>query len=296
MAKYSIIIPLYNKGSRVRRSIDSVLNQGYWDMEIIVVDDGSTDNSAEYVKAYDDSRIRYIFKENGGVSSARNTGIRAASGEWLLLLDADDELLPGSIAVYEEMARKYPHATVLVQQMSWTNQSNGNSWLFQRIRVKTPSFATCTPNLALWLNLYMIGPRNYCFKQNLLEHAGMFDTRMSFWEDFDFARRLIRHQTIAISAHIGARYNQEASGLSGTPHPLACDMAYYLPEILSRERTTFGERVMLYEILEHHLYWWTQRGNDESAAFYREMQSRLFVWYFKYIHWARQQLSKHKVI
>ena len=58
-------------------------------MEIIVVDDGSTDNSAEYVKAYDDSRIRYIFKENGGVSSARNAGIRAASGEWLLLLDAD---------------------------------------------------------------------------------------------------------------------------------------------------------------------------------------------------------------
>ena len=85
MPKYSIIIPLYNKGSRVRRSIDSVLNQGYWDMEIIVVDDGSTDNSAEYVKAYDDSRIRYIFKENGGVSSARNAGIRAASGEWLLL-------------------------------------------------------------------------------------------------------------------------------------------------------------------------------------------------------------------
>ena len=70
-------------------------------MEIIVVDDGSTDNSAKYVKAYDDSRIRYIFKENGGVSSARNAGIRAASGEWLLLLDADDELLPGSIAVYE---------------------------------------------------------------------------------------------------------------------------------------------------------------------------------------------------
>lgn len=296
MPKYSIIIPLYNKGSRVRRTIDSVLNQGYGEMEIIVVDDGSTDNSAEYVKAYNDLRIRYIFKENGGVSSARNTGIRAARGEWLLLLDADDELLPGSIAVYEEMARKYPHATVLVQQMSWTNQSNGNSWLFQKLRAKTVSFATRATFLSLWLNLYVMGPRNFCFKKELIGSVGSFDTRMSFWEDFDFARRLIRHQTAAISTHIGARYNQEASGLSGTPHPLACDMAYYLPEILSRERTTFGERVMLYEILEHHLYWWTKRGNDESAAFYREMQSRLFVWYFKYIHWARQQLSKHKVI
>lgn len=296
MPKYSIIIPLYNKGSRVRRTIDSVLNQGYGEMEIIVVDDGSTDNSAEYVKAYDDSRIRYIFKENGGVSSARNAGIRAASGEWLLLLDADDELLPGSIAVYEEMARKYPHATVLVQQTSWENQSNFDSWLFQRIRVKTPSYATCTPNLALWLNLYMIGPRNYCFKQDLLEHAGMFDTRMSFWEDFDFARRLIRHQTIAISVHIGARYNQESTGLSGTPHPIECEMAYYIPEIIKMGQTTFGERVMLYEIICHHKTWWELSGDKTKVLYYINMQGKYFAWYYQYIHWIRQKMTRYKLI
>lgn len=265
-------------------------------MEIIVVDDGSTDNSAEYVKAYDDSRIRYIFKENGGVSSARNTGIRAASGEWLLLLDADDELLPGSIAVYEEMARKYPHATVLVQQTSWENQSNGNSWLFQKLRAKTVSFATRATFLSLWLNLYVMGPRNFCFKQDLLEHAGMFDTRMSFWEDYDFARRLIRHQTIAISAHIGARYNQESTGLSGTPHPIECEMAYYIPEIIKMGQTTFGERVMLYEIIEHHKTWWELYGDKTKVLYYINMQGNYFAWYYQYIHWIRQKMIRNKLI
>ena len=68
MVKYSVIIPLYNKGWRIKRAIDSVLRQGNNDLEIIVVDDGSTDDSADYVKAYQDERIRYIYKKNGGVS------------------------------------------------------------------------------------------------------------------------------------------------------------------------------------------------------------------------------------
>ena len=122
VAKYSIIIPLYNKGIRIRRAIDSVLNQGYQDMELIVVDDGSTDNSAEYVKAYDDLRIRYMYKKNGGVSSARNAGIRAARGEWLLLLDADDDLLPGAIEEYDRLMGQFPTAAVLVQHVDWNRQ------------------------------------------------------------------------------------------------------------------------------------------------------------------------------
>ena len=93
MIKYSVIIPLYNKGWRIKRAIDSVLRQGIEDLEIVVVDDGSTDGSAGFVKSYKDARIHYIYKENGGVSSARNKGIKEATGEWLLFLDADDEML-----------------------------------------------------------------------------------------------------------------------------------------------------------------------------------------------------------
>lgn len=88
----SIIIPLYNKEKYISATIKSVLAQTYKDFELLVVDDGSTDGSADIVKSFNDERIRYIRKENGGVSSARNRGVVEAIGDWILFLDADDTL------------------------------------------------------------------------------------------------------------------------------------------------------------------------------------------------------------
>lgn len=91
----SVIIPTYNRAHLVGRAIRSVLNQTYQDFEIIVVDDGSTDNTEEVVKSFNDPRIRYIRHEkNRGGSAARNTGIRATYGEFIAFLDSDDEWLP----------------------------------------------------------------------------------------------------------------------------------------------------------------------------------------------------------
>lgn len=90
----SIIIPLYNKNRTIAKSINSILAQTYSTYEIIVVDDGSNDGSREIVLSFKDNRIKYIFKENGGVSSARNLGIIKSQGDWILFLDADDYLYP----------------------------------------------------------------------------------------------------------------------------------------------------------------------------------------------------------
>lgn len=99
----SIIIPLYNKEAIVERSLVSVLSQNYDDYEIVVVDDGSTDNSLGIVKKIKDSnedkgnKINIVIQENGGPSKARNTGVKHAKGDWIVFLDADDELLPGAL-------------------------------------------------------------------------------------------------------------------------------------------------------------------------------------------------------
>ena len=86
----SVVIPLYNKEKSIENTLDSVLHQSFENFEILVINDGSTDNSANVVKSIADTRIRLIDKENGGVSSARNLGIQKAKYDWIAFLDADD--------------------------------------------------------------------------------------------------------------------------------------------------------------------------------------------------------------
>lgn len=108
----SVVIPLYNKKSSIKSTIESVLAQSYSDFELLVVDDGSNDGSADVVKSFDDNRIRLISKENGGVSSARNEGIRNAQSEYISFLDADDIWEPTFLKEAARLIEDYPNAAI----------------------------------------------------------------------------------------------------------------------------------------------------------------------------------------
>lgn len=98
MPEVSVIIPTYNRAHLISRAIQSVLNQTYRDFELIIVDDGSMDNTENVVKSFNDMRIKYIqCKENRGASAARNTGIRASKGEYIAFQDSDDEWFPNKL-------------------------------------------------------------------------------------------------------------------------------------------------------------------------------------------------------
>lgn len=105
----SVIIPLYNKEKAIRNTVESVLKQTFEDFELIIADDGSTDCSADIVKEMitKDDRIHYYYKPNGGVSSARNFGLSKAKGEWVIFLDADDEMMPNNLKHLYELANIY---------------------------------------------------------------------------------------------------------------------------------------------------------------------------------------------
>jgi len=107
MKKVSVVIPAYNKADLTVKVVESVLNQTYKDIEIIVVDDGSSDNTAKLLEAYA-GRIKYLYKENGGACSARNIGIKLATGEYIGLLDCDDLYLPQKIELSVEFLEKHP--------------------------------------------------------------------------------------------------------------------------------------------------------------------------------------------
>ena len=108
----SVVIPLYNKATSISSTLECVLNQNFTDWEVVVVDDGSTDDSANIVGSMDDSRIRLIRQPNAGVSAARNRGAIEAEGEFIAFLDADDEWDKYYLATQYELTQKYPDCDV----------------------------------------------------------------------------------------------------------------------------------------------------------------------------------------
>lgn len=110
MAFFSIIIPLFNKEKFIEDTLNSILNQTFSDFEIIVVDDGSTDQSLDLVSKYKDERLQIITQKNAGVSIARNNGIKAANGDYIALLDADDYWYNNHLFELNKLINLFPDA------------------------------------------------------------------------------------------------------------------------------------------------------------------------------------------
>lgn len=112
MPIFSVIIATYNRASLLPRALESVLRQSYRDFEIVVVDDGSVDNTAAVVSRYSDSRIRYLKQRNAGLSAARNSGVAISSGLYTTVLDDDDEALPNWLEEFNNALQQHGCAVV----------------------------------------------------------------------------------------------------------------------------------------------------------------------------------------
>ena len=121
----SVVIPLYNKERAIRHTLEAVLGQTYQDFEIVIVNDGSTDNSVIETQKVDDSRIRIITQENAGVSAARNRGIEESKYDLIAFLDADDEWKPTYLETQMALVEKYPECNVFVTNYEFRD-SEGN--------------------------------------------------------------------------------------------------------------------------------------------------------------------------
>lgn len=110
--KVSVVIPTYNRADLLVQAVDSVLKQNVSDLEVIVVDDGSTDHTRQAMAPYE-NRIRYIYQNNGGVNQARNHGLSLSTGEYIALLDNDDLWLPGKLAIQLGLMAQFPQLACL---------------------------------------------------------------------------------------------------------------------------------------------------------------------------------------
>lgn len=185
----SVVIPLYNKEASITQSLKSVLSQEYDDFEVVIVDDGSTDGSVDVVEAINDPRIRLIKQENGGPSKARNTGVKNAKGEWILFLDADDELEPDALEYFANLIRKFSDFKFFCAPF-YDSIGGHKSLSFQYIDgiVKDPFYEFC---------IRRVMPRTgsfICSRELCL--AEPFNDSIRRYEDFEWLFRIYKRTNI----------------------------------------------------------------------------------------------------
>jgi glycosyltransferase involved in cell wall biosynthesis len=189
--KVSVIIPTYNRAEYVTQAIDSVLAQTYEDCEIIVVDDGSTDKTREALEPYMD-RITYIYQENAGVSAARNTGIKAAKGDWVAFLDSDDEWLPEKLAVQMRAVERHPQLVAHMVNVNLTNYNDPypNSFLHCKFPFEENEGIIDDPFIQHFKYRTIAMPVAIMCRKECAIKAGLFDESFVYGEDYDFVCRL----------------------------------------------------------------------------------------------------------
>lgn len=183
----SVIIPAYNAARTLEATVKSVLAQTMQDFEIIIVDDGSKDDSLSVARSFSDSRIQVIAQPNGGAAAARNSGIKAATGEYVALLDADDLWLPRKLEIQLAALEEHPEVQAVQSGAYFVNNqlavlsvhpctNTGNSF------VETLRFQ----NLPAFLSALMVR------RQSLIE-VGMFDAELEILEEWDMAIKMSRY-------------------------------------------------------------------------------------------------------
>lgn len=215
MAKISIIVPLYNKQRYVKRCLESILCQTYKDFEVIVINDGSTDESLSTVNSFVDSRLRVFDVPNGGVSRARNLGLQNAKGEYILFVDADDWIDGNYVANIAHSLLQNP-ADLLLFSLSAVDASGH----VRKLPVPTECPEELLPNYMHIQDVESPGfwgwVSNKCIRRDFLEkHLLRFDEHKRLAEDLSFWTDVLSHNpSLSVLKENGYFYLQAADNSS----------------------------------------------------------------------------------
>ena len=260
--KVSVVIPTFNRIKLLERAVNSVIRQTKDPYEIIVVDDGSDDDSSEMVKQKFGSVI-LIRQENCGVSAARNRGIETSKGDWIALLDSDDEWEPNKLEKQINALNKDPDCF-----FSHTNET----WIRNGVRVNQGKrhkkyggyiFDKC-------LDICRISPSSALFKKSILEHVGLFDNELHVCEDYDLWLRITReHKILFIDEPLIIKYGGHSDQLSKNIDGIEIYRIRSLEKLLRNKRIKRDDRLLATEMLLRKLNIYyngcIKRGKKESA-------------------------------
>jgi len=183
----SVVVPAHNAADTVGETIESALRQTMGDLEVIVVDDGSSDDTGARVEAIADPRLRLVRQENGGAAAARNAGIRQARGEWVAFLDADDVWLPHKLEVQLAVLEANPGVSAV---------QSGAYFVDDRLRpLEVRRCFQPDDSLLTFLRFQNLpnAASTWVIQRGALERFGMFDASLAILEDWDISIKAARH-------------------------------------------------------------------------------------------------------
>jgi len=184
----SVVMAAYNSADYIARAIESVLIQNYRNFELIVVDDGSTDGTADIVQGFKGEPIKYFFKENGGVASARNFGLQKACGSFIVMLDSDDMMTPDYIARHLQGFEQHPEADMVYCDDCLIDDQDKPIRVINRPEYSDPK--------AFISDLFRCGfpvvHFKTCIRRSVFDKIGLYDERLIVAEDYDMMRRFVK--------------------------------------------------------------------------------------------------------
>ncbi|MEJ6806510.1 MAG: glycosyltransferase family A protein [Saprospiraceae bacterium] len=198
MPTFSIILPTYNRRSLLPRAVESVLAQEYTNWELIIIDDGSTDDTKEYVIGILNDKIQYHYHENIGRSASRNRGLEKSKGQYICFLDSDDELLPNYLSCFQHNLNNTTDKLFLSGVRLVDNKS---------VVKIIPSSNRSTCIVQCLEGHFNLMP--FCFHKSLLL-TRRFDESIYYGEDYKFLVPIIAHNQIAISNIVTSNVHQHS--------------------------------------------------------------------------------------
>jgi glycosyltransferase involved in cell wall biosynthesis len=206
MPFFSVVIPLYNKEDFVEQTINSLLNQLYTDFEVIIVNDGSTDNSLKKTESLIDDRFKIINQENLGASHARNRGIRQASGKYIALLDADDYWYDNHLLELKKLIETFPKSGLFCNNYEinynekFTKPATFNFNHNNESLIIEDYFSGSIINSVAWTS-------SVAFKKEVFNKVGKFNLELRTGQDIDLWIRFALYFNIAFNPIITMRYH-----------------------------------------------------------------------------------------
>jgi len=174
----SVIIPTYNRAGFVCEAIDSVLKQTFREFELIIVDDGSVDNTSEIVSSFDDARVKYIRQENRGVSAARNTGVLHSSAPLIAFLDSDDLWFPKKLEAQVSFFESNRDVQICQTEEIWIRNGRRVNPMDKHRKYSGWIFRQCLP-------LCIVSPSAVMMRREAFDDLGGFDEGLPACEDYD---------------------------------------------------------------------------------------------------------------